>query len=64
MSTLEKEREMKTFRKIGFSSVETNNVVKALNLLLANYQVHYQKLRDFHWNVTGPDFFDLHEQFE
>lgn len=64
MSTLEKEREMRTFRKIGFSSVETNNVVKALNLLLANYQVHYQKLRDFHWNVTGPDFFDLHEQFE
>jgi len=57
-------REMRTFKKLGFSNVETNDVVKALNLLLANYQVHYQKLRDFHWNVTGPDFFDLHEQFE
>lgn len=66
MEVLEKEksRKMKTFRKLGFSSVETNDVVKSLNLLLANYQVHYQKLRDFHWNVTGPDFFDLHEQFE
>jgi len=66
MEVLEKReaREMRTFRKLGFSSVETNNVVKALNLLLANYQVHYQKLRGFHWNVTGPDFFDLHEQFE
>ena len=60
----EKKREMKTFRKLGFSNVETNDVVTALNLMLANYQVHYQKLRDFHWNVTGADFFDLHEQFE
>lgn len=66
METLKKEKskEMRTFKKLGFSSVETNDVVKTLNLLLANYQVHYQKLRDFHWNVTGPDFFDLHEQFE
>ena len=66
MEVLEKEKakEMRTFKKLGFSRVETNDVVKALNLLLANYQVHYQKLRDFHWNVTGPDFFDLHEQFE
>jgi starvation-inducible DNA-binding protein len=66
MEVLEKRKakEMRTFKKLGFSSVETNDVVKALNLLLANYQVHYQKLRDFHWNVTGSDFFDLHEQFE
>lgn len=68
MELVEKEKtrskEMRTFRKLGFSSVETNEVVDALNILLANYQVHYQKLRDFHWNITGPDFFDLHEQFE
>ena len=59
MEVLEKEKmkEMRTFRKLGFSSVETNDVVKTLNLLLANYQVHYQKLRDFHWNVTGSRFF-------
>jgi starvation-inducible DNA-binding protein len=35
-----------------------------LNELLANYSVHYQKLRNYHWNVKGSDFFDLHEQFE
>lgn len=65
MEVLEKEKKvMRTWRKLGFSSTETNEVVEALNLLLANYQVHYQKLRDFHWNVTGPDFFDMHEQFE
>jgi starvation-inducible DNA-binding protein len=57
-------KEKKAYRKMGFSSDETDGVVKALNLLLANYQVHYQKLRDFHWNVKGPDFFDLHDQFE
>ncbi|MGC9341683.1 MAG: Dps family protein [Bacteroidales bacterium] len=32
--------------------------------LLANYHVFYQKLRNYHWNVTGGDFFDLHEKFE
>ena len=38
--------------------------MKALNDLLANYHVHYQKLRNYHWNVKGPDFFDIHEKFE
>lgn len=35
-----------------------------LNYLLASYQVLYQKLRSYHWNVEGPRFFELHEQFE
>ncbi len=39
-------------------------VTDALNLLLANLSVFYQKLRNFHWNVTGSDFFDLHLKFE
>ncbi|MCC5930872.1 MAG: DNA starvation/stationary phase protection protein [Cyclobacteriaceae bacterium] len=52
-------------RKIpGYSREEINNVVNAMNLLLANYHVHYQKLRNYHWNVKGGDFFDIHEQFE
>lgn len=55
---------MKPFSKLGFSSKDSDKVVDSLNILLANYQVHYQKLRDFHWNVKGSDFFDLHEQFE
>ena len=55
---------MKTYKKLGFSNEETQELVDHLNKLLANYQVHYQKLRNFHWNVEGPDFFDLHEQFE
>ena len=39
-------------------------MVEALDRLLANLQVHYQKLRNFHWNVEGKDFFELHTQFE
>jgi len=50
--------------KLGWTSEETEKISKALNLLLANYSVHYQKLRNYHWNVKGSDFFDLHEQFE
>ena len=36
----------------------------SLNAVLANYQMLYQKLRNFHWNVVGDAFFDLHENFE
>lgn len=50
--------------KLGWSSDETEKIGQALNELLANYSVHYQKLRNYHWNVKGSDFFDLHEQFE
>ncbi len=52
------------FKKLGFNSEESDRVVDQLNKLLCNLQVHYQKLKNYHWNVTGPDFFDIHEQFE
>ncbi|MDA1195177.1 MAG: DNA starvation/stationary phase protection protein [Planctomycetota bacterium] len=41
-----------------------NAVAAELNTLLADYQVHYQKLRNYHWNVRGPLFFGLHVKFE
>jgi starvation-inducible DNA-binding protein len=50
--------------KLGWSTQETERIASALNELLANYSVHYQKLRNYHWNVKGSDFFDLHERFE
>ncbi|MEJ2005887.1 MAG: DNA starvation/stationary phase protection protein [Cyclobacteriaceae bacterium] len=52
------------YKKLGYSKAETKEVVEALNALLANYHVHYQKLRNYHWNVKGADYFDIHEQFE
>lgn len=39
-------------------------VVDELNVLLAEYNVYYQNLRGFHWNVVGENFFVLHEKFE
>ena len=39
-------------------------VVVELNTLLADYHMYYQKLRNFHWNILGHNFFDLHEKFE
>jgi DNA-binding ferritin-like protein (oxidative damage protectant) len=40
------------------------DVTTELNDLLANATVFYQKVRHYHWNVTGPHFFTLHEEFE
>jgi len=54
----------RAFVKLGYSKLETAELVDSMNKLLANYNVHYQNLRNFHWNVKGPDFFDIHEQFE
>lgn len=59
-----KDKPLKTFAKLGYSHLETAEIVSFLNVLLAAYHVHYQKLRNFHWNVVGPDFFDAHEKFE
>ncbi|RAW01398.1 Dps family protein [Pseudochryseolinea flava] len=50
--------------KLGWSTEETERISIVLNELLANYSVHYQKLRNYHWNVKGSDFFDLHLEFE
>ncbi|UOB16080.1 Dps family protein [Abyssalbus ytuae] len=39
-------------------------VVIELNTLLADYNMYYQKLRSYHWNILGENFFELHEKFE
>jgi len=42
----------------------SDDITEGLNTLLADYMVHYQKLRNYHWNVKGQEFFKLHEKFE
>jgi starvation-inducible DNA-binding protein len=54
---------MKT-NDIGLEIKESKVLVEKLNDLLANYQVYYQNLRNFHWNVSGSNFFELHAKFE
>lgn len=50
--------------RIGLSENRSNQLAEELNLLLANYQLYYQNLRGFHWNIKGPAFFELHLKFE
>ncbi len=62
--TAEKKEKKRAFAKLGYTNAGSKQLVEALNNLLANYSVHYQKLRNYHWNVKGADFFDIHEKFE
>ncbi|WP_439182369.1 Dps family protein [Carboxylicivirga taeanensis] len=56
---------MKTINELlGLKKQESQQLVNELNKLLANYQLYYQNLRGFHWNVKGEKFFELHLKFE
>lgn len=49
---------------LNLDKKKTTATAKELNVLLADYHLYYQKLRNFHWNVVGKNFFDLHIKFE
>ncbi|MCG8475722.1 MAG: DNA starvation/stationary phase protection protein [Cytophagales bacterium] len=49
---------------IGLDKDKAHELSNQLNELLANFQMYYQNLRGFHWNVTGQNFFELHAKFE
>ena len=49
---------------IGMTDKDGDAVVKILNTLLADEYVLYTKTRNYHWNVVGPQFNDLHKFFE
>lgn len=51
-------------KEISLEEVKIKPVVDHLNDLLANYHIHYQKLRGCHWNIKGSNFFTLHVKFE
>jgi starvation-inducible DNA-binding protein len=45
-------------------SATTQNVVAVLNKQIANWNVLFVKLHNYHWFVKGPVFFTLHAKFE
>ena len=49
---------------IGISESNQDSIVKILNDILADEYVLYTKTRNYHWNVVGPQFNDLHKFFE
>ena len=49
---------------LDIKSKDIKPIVDELNILLADYNLYYQNLRGYHWNVLGKNFFDLHIKFE
>ena len=49
---------------IGIGDDHRHAVVEILNTLLADQYLLYTKTRNYHWNVVGPQFNDLHKFFE
>lgn len=49
---------------VGIDQNKAKELASMLNQLLADYQLFYQNLRGFHWNIKGKEFFELHLKFE
>ena len=49
---------------IGLSDAQRDGGIDILNRLLSNEYLLYTKTRNYHWNVFGPQFHDLHKFFE
>jgi starvation-inducible DNA-binding protein len=49
---------------IGLSDSQLDGAVDVLNRVLSDEYVLYTKTRNYHWNVYGPQFNDLHKFLE
>lgn len=49
---------------IGLEKQGREEVAKVLNKYLANLHVLYTKLHNYHWNVEGKGFFQIHAKLE
>ncbi|MFP8490090.1 Dps family protein [Gracilimonas sp. Q87] len=64
MST-EAPSEIETMKiNIGISEEHREKIAKGLSKVLADSYLLYLKTHNYHWNVTGELFHQLHEQFE
>lgn len=48
---------------IGISTADRSGIADALSRVLADTYTLYLKTHNYHWNVTGPQFNDLHAMF-
>src|SRR5690606_39428852 len=55
---------MSAIDKMGIDKKEREAVAEGLKRLLADTYTLYLQTHNFHWNVTGPMFRDLHLMFE
>lgn len=49
---------------IGMSEEQKQASAQILQRMLANQYVLYTKTRNYHWNVVGPNFLQMHEFYE
>lgn len=49
---------------IGISEKNAQAVAAILNQLLADEHVLYTKTRNYHWNIEGSSFYELHKFYE
>ncbi len=49
---------------IGMTEEQKKSSSDILQKLLANQYVLYTKTRNYHWNVEGPQFLQMHEFYE
>ncbi len=49
---------------IGLNEQDRTNIANGLKRLLADSYTLYLQTHNFHWNVTGPQFRELHLMFE
>ncbi len=49
---------------IGISDKNRQAVAMALNQLLADEHILYNKTRNYHWSIEGPSFMEFHKLYE
>lgn len=50
--------------RIGIKQEHLEKIAHELSRILADEFVLYSKTRSAHWNVEGPDFYNMHKFFE
>jgi len=50
--------------RIGLNKEKSVEVAKKLNKYLADLHVLYTKLHNYHWNIVGVGFFEMHAKLE
>lgn len=50
--------------RFGLSEKEINTTTKNLTVVLGSEMVLYVKTRNYHWNITGNSFMELHKLLE
>ncbi|GAB1264650.1 Dps family protein [Aurantivibrio infirmus] len=55
---------MSNIDHMGINKNEREEIANGLKILLADSYTLYLQTHNFHWNVTGPQFRELHLMFE